>query len=306
MLLLALGLFALGGCRTDAPAAEGPDTRPLTDDVGRTVTVPTDPQRIVPLAPSITELMVAAGGLDRLAARTLYDDYPDAVQSLNPISTYPLDRERLLGLGTDLVIGTDQVNDVSEGDALAGLGVPAVYLRFEGLDDVPRSLRLLGDLFGTTETAEEAAQRFESRLDQRQQAGPDAPRVLVLIGDDPLYTFGRASYIHDMVEHAGGQSVTTGFAGEGATLSAEWVISESPDVVMMLREPYGPDDLRAAQPAWDTLPVLAEGRVCGVDPDLVSRPGPRLADGIDAMAACLTAVGAVAAAPAGASAGEAE
>ncbi|MEM1042754.1 MAG: helical backbone metal receptor [Bacteroidota bacterium] len=281
--LLVAALTVLAGCRTDAPDAPTA-TRAFTDDLDRTVQVPAEPRRVVTLAPSVTEMVAAAGGLDRLAARTLYDDYPEAVRALPAISTYPLDRERLLALGADLVVGTDQVNDVSEGDALTALGVPAVYLSFGGLADVSRGLRRLGDLLGTADEAEAAALELEARLSRHALAGPDAPTALVLISDGPLYVFGGASYVHEMVALAGGRSVTAGLPGEGTTLSPEWVVAESPDVVVVLEEDYVAADLRAAQPVWGPR---VEGRVCGVSPDLVSRPGPRLADGIDALAACI-------------------
>ena len=283
-------LVAVAGCRQGPEASE--TTRTFTDDLGRTVRVPARPQRVVPLAPSLTEMVAAAGGLDRLAARTPYCDHPAAALGLPTVSTYPLDRERVLALGADLVVGTDQINDPGEGDALAALGVPAVYLHFGALADVPRGLRTLGRLLGTAPVAERAARRFEARLAARPAAdSASAPDVLVLIGDDVLYAFGGASYVHDLVVLAGGRSATAEFSGEGVTLSPEWVLDRSPDVVIVLQSGYTADDLAAAQPTWRALPALVAGRVCGVDADLVSRPGPRLADGLDALAACLDRVG---------------
>lgn len=291
---LALVLLAVAaGCQPNAAAPE--TTRAFTDDVGRTVRVPVQPERVVPLAPSLTEMIAAAGGLGQMAARTPYCDYPEAAQRLPTVSTYPLDHERVLAFGADLVVGTDQINDPGEGDMLAALGVPAVYLHFGTLADVPRGLRTLGDLLGTAAVAEQAARQFEARLAAHAKTdSASAPRVLVLIGDDVLYTFGGASYVHDLVALAGGRSVTAGFGGESVTLSSEWVLDQAPDVVVVLEAGYDADDLRAAQPSWRGLPALAAGRVCGVDSDLVSRPGPRLADGADALAACFARAGPVA------------
>ena len=284
MRVFAAAVLVLAGCRGGG-LEDG--VRPFTDDVGRTVSVPAESRRVVPLAPSVTEMVAAAGGLQQMVARTPYCDYPAAATALPTLATYPLDRERVVALEADLVVGTDQINDPGEGDALAALGVPAVYLHFSDLGDVPRGLRTLGDLLGTADRAEAAARAFEARLAAFEPAGADAPSVLVLIGDDVLYTFGGASYVHDMVAFAGGRSATAGFEGEGVTLSPEWVLDASPDVVVVLEAGYGVEDLRAAQPSWAVLPAVARGRVCGVDPDLVSRPGPRLVDGIDALAACL-------------------
>ena len=277
LLLLAL----VAGCR----AAEAPPTRPFTDDLGRSVSVPAAPRRVASLAPNVTEIVAAVGALDRLAARTPNCDVPPAAARLPAVQTYPLDREALVALGADLAIGTDQINDPAEGDALGALGVPAVYLHFETLADVPRAMRRVGALLGVD--AEPAAARFERRLGPLP--APGGPRVLVLIGDDVLYAFGRASYVSEMVRRAGGQAVTDAFAGASAVLSSEFVLESRPDVVVVLAEAYGPADLRAAQPAWAALPALARGAVCGVDPDVVVRPGPRLADGVEALRACIGA-----------------
>ncbi|MEL7362139.1 MAG: helical backbone metal receptor [Bacteroidota bacterium] len=292
--LLVVFVLALAGCRSqpsvDTSASEtaaADSTQTVRDDLGRSVQLPRSPQRIVPLAPSVTELIAAAGGLDRLAARTPYCNAPEAALALRPISTYPLDREALLAVKADLVIGTDQVNDPSVGDDLAPLSIPAFYLSFETLADVPRALRAVGDLLGTRDAAEAAAERFEARLGAALPAGPDAPRVLLLIGDDILYGFGRASYVHDLVARAGGRSITADLDGEGVTLSSEWVLTQAPEIIVVLAgTDYGVGDLRAAQPAWAEVPAVQDEAVCGLDPDLIVRPGPRLAEGMSALATC--------------------
>lgn len=290
---LAFALFALGllvgACRSPEPSPAS-ERIAFEDDLGRTVEVPAAPARVVPLAPSLTEMIAAAGGLGRLAAVSPYDSHPPEALALPRVSTYPLDREALLALGADLVIGTDQVNNPGEGDALARLGVPAVYFRFAGLADVPRVLRRLGALLGSEAEAEQAARAFEEAVarfaDMPSTGAP--PRTLVLISDDVLYAFGGASYVHEMVRLAGGESVTAHFPGEGVTLSSEFVLETQPERIVVLGgTAYDPARLTARHPTWRGLPAVASGRVCGVDADLVSRPGPRLAQGLAALRACI-------------------
>ncbi|MFN3596721.1 MAG: ABC transporter substrate-binding protein [Rubricoccaceae bacterium] len=291
--LLALGLLALGllagACR--APETPAPPARVMfEDDLGRTVEVPAAPARIVPLAPSLTEMLAAAGGLGRLAAVSPYDSYPPEALALPRVSTYPLDREALLALGADLVVGTDQVNNPAEGDDLARLGVPAVYFRFTSLSDVPRVLRRMGTLLGTEATAEQGARAFEDAVARHAAAArPGAPpRTLVLISDDVLYAFGGASYVHEMVRLAGGESLTARFPGEGVTLSSEFVLEAQPERIVVLGGAgYDPARLVARHPTWRGLPAVAGGHVCGLEADLVSRPGPRLVQGLEALRACL-------------------
>ena len=295
--LVLLALFA--GCRDAAPAAP----RTFTDDLGRTVGVPARPGRVVPLAPSLTELVVAAGGLSRLAAVTPYETVPASVRGLPTVATYPLDREALVALGADLVVGTDQVNDPADGDATGRLGVPAVYFRFGTLADVPRVLRRVGALLRTERAAAAAADTFAAQLARATVPPPRRPpATLVLIGTDVLYAFGGASYVHEMVRRAGGASVTRGFAGEGVTLAPEWVVARAPERIVVLGGPERSATggatgaaagsraaLLAAQPAWAAVPAVRTGHVCSVDADLLSRPGPRLPAGVAALRACLAA-----------------
>lgn len=290
MTRLLLGLLLVAGCLAAPPETAGTPsaTRAFTDDTGRTVQVPTHPEHVVPLAPSITEVLAAAGGLGQMAARTPYCDVPAAAARLPTIATYPLDREALVALGADLVVGTDQINDPAEGDALGALGVPAVYFHFGTLADVPRVIRTVGTMLGTTPTAEAAAQQFEARLAAVRPASGPRPRTLVLIGDGPLYAFGGASYVHDMVRRAGGEPMTAVFPGESVTLSSEWVLEHRPErIVMLAGTGYNADSLAARQPSWTGLSALAAGHVCGVGSDLVVRPGPRLVLGVEALRACL-------------------
>ncbi|MEM9998540.1 MAG: helical backbone metal receptor [Bacteroidota bacterium] len=298
-LLTLLALLWVGCERTpDAPTSDSApgatssgvsdSARVLQDDVGRTVRVPAQPQRVVSLAPSVTELIVAVGGGDVLAARTPYCDHPEGVQTLPVVSTYPLDREALVATEADLVIGTDQINDPGDGDGLQPFGIAAYYLRFETLADVARGMRTVGRLLGTETRAEAAAAVFEQGITARQPTGLEVPDLLLLIGDDVLYGFGEASYVHDLVARAGARSVSATLPGEAVTLSSEWVLAQAPDVIVVLAGvDYVTADLLRAQPAWAAVPALARGRVCGLDPDLVVRPGPRLTEGIDALVVCI-------------------
>lgn len=282
----ALLALLLVGCRAE------PTPGSFTDDLGRTIDVPERAERIIPLAPSLTEVVAAAAGVDRLVAVSPFDGYPPETNALPQISVMPFDFERALALGADMALGTVQVNNPADGDRLGALGIPAAYLRFETLDDVPRALRIVGGLLGSEARADSAAAAFEDRLaafEPVEGGSGRVPRTLVLIGDDVLYAFGGASYVHEMVRLAGGESLTASFSGEGVTLSEEFVLTSRPEVVVVLAGPhYDTGRLSARHPTFRTLPAVEQGRVCGVDADLVSRPGPRLVDGINAIRDCLS------------------
>ena len=282
LLGLLTGVFAcavaLGACRGGSEGA-------ATDDLGRSVEVPARARAVVPLAPNVTELVAAAAGVERLAGVAASDDWPSGIAGLERFQSYPLDLERVLGLEPDLAIGSDDVNTADAADGLAGLGVPAYLFRFQRVADVPRALRTLDTLLNASGGAPAAAD-FERRVERVTDAvGPfGRPRVLLLVGDETLYAFGRDSYASEAVRLAGGDNLTDRYTGAAAQPSDEAVLEMAPEVILVLSADYDPADLVTKHPAFATLPAVQNRRVYGVDPDLVSRAGPRLAEGIEQIA----------------------
>jgi iron complex transport system substrate-binding protein len=252
------------------------------DDLGREVTFPARPARVLALAPSLTEIVYALGG--DVPAVSPVDDYPPAVTSLPRFSTFPLDHEGVVALEPDLLLATDQVNRLDDAEALAAAGVPTYFFRLRGPADVPRVLRDAGRLLGLD--GEAPARAFEARMAEvaAAVAGAPRPRVLMLVGDETPYAFGLAT---EMAAAAGGESVTAGLGDAGAVLSEEWVVARAPEVVVLLIDPYDPADLVRHHPSWAGLPAVRAGRVHGLDPDLASRPGPRMAEGVARLARLL-------------------
>jgi iron complex transport system substrate-binding protein len=284
----------LTACVLLATCGRSPDPSPAgtrTDDLGRQVAVPEAPARVLSLAPNLTELLVAAGAGDRLVAASQADTYPPGLDTLPQYSTYPLDVEQVIALRPDLLLAHAAINRPDVADRLADLGVPTYFFRFETVGDVPRALRTLGGLFGTEGEGEAAAETFEARLaalEARTDTLSQQPRTLLLIGAETLYAFGGASYTQELIRLAGGESLTARFPGEGVTLSPEYVLEARPEVIVgAWGEDFDPAELLRQHPTWRTLPAVRDGRVHGLDPDLLLRPGPRLADGAEALARLL-------------------
>ncbi len=281
-LRLALAaLLLVAGCQS-APGA-------VRDDAGRAVDLARRPERVVALSPALTELVAVAAGVERLAGASLADSFPPAVTRLPRFQSVPLDREAVVGLGADLAVGSLDVNPADDADALAALGVPTYLLRFARVADVPRAMRVLDTLLATR-GGHAAADAFEARVAavEGAVAGFVPPRVLLLVGDDALYAFGRDSYASEMVRLAGGVNATDGYAGLAAQPSDEAVLEMAPEVIVVLAGAgYDPARLVRRHPAFATLPAVVNRRVYGLDPDLVSRPGPRVADGLERLARLL-------------------
>ncbi|HUF08583.1 MAG TPA: helical backbone metal receptor [Rhodothermales bacterium] len=264
------------------------DQRVVVDDIGREVRVPVRPTRVVSLAPSITEVVFAAGAGDRLAAVTTSDNYPTAVAGIRQITAFPLDHEAIVALGPDLLLATDQINSVRDLDALSEVGIPAYFLRFTTADDVFLSIRIAGRLLGTEERANRTADSLQAiwngyitSIDTISYI----PSVLLLAGYDVLYAFGRDSYTNEIIRAAGGRSVTDALDGQAATLSEEFVLAAQPDVIVgTFGDDFDVDKIVAGHPTWASLPAAQRGRVYSIDPDLISRPGPRIIEGAKRIA----------------------
>ena len=274
---LALGLAA---CQSTPPPGD------LTDDAGRAVVLEATPERVLPLAPNLTELVAAAAGVDRLAAVSQSDTYPPGVAELETFTSFPLDFERVVQLDPDLALASSDVNTVSQADRLAELGIPSFVFTFNEVADVPRALRQLDEILGS-DGGERVATDIERRVAfvTRTVTGFVPPRVLVLAGDDALYAFGRDSYASELVRLAGGENLTDAYGGSAAQPGEEDVIRMGPEVIFVLAgDDYDPADLLEKHPTFFTLPAMQTGRVYGIDPDLVSRPGPRVVDGLERIA----------------------
>jgi ABC-type Fe3+-hydroxamate transport system substrate-binding protein len=281
----SLLLLTLAAC---SPRQEvSPQTTIVTDDLGRSVRVPDTIERVVTLAPNLTELVFVAGAGSRLVGVTTADDFPPAIDSLPKISALPLDFEALARLNPDLVLATDQVNSLDAAETFNALDIPVYFFSYNDIDGLLHSLRTTGDLLGTPAQAAAAADSLQAALDVLGQRTKDTdkPLTLFLIGDDTLYAFGDESYVHDLIALAGGHSTTEDIGTNAPILSDEFVLTTKPDVIFgAFGEEYDPARLLALHPTWDIVPAVVNGRVYSLDPSLILRPGPRLVEGARQMA----------------------
>ena len=259
------------------------------DDLGRDVSLTIPAERVIPLAPNITEQLVFIDASATLVGVGVSDDYPpDVVASLPRINALPLDYEGIVELTPDLVLANAEVNNERDAETLAAVSVPTYFLEYRSLEDIGRTLRSLGELTGRTDTAETAADTLMAQLEKIRSLTSQAshrPTVLFLIGDETLYSYGEGSYVHELIEVAGGKSVTSSFPMAAPVLSEEYVLTEKPDIIIGTFGPdYGASDLLAKHPTWDIVPAVAEDRVYTIDPSLVTRPGPRVLRGVKKMA----------------------
>lgn len=288
-LILAFCLL-VGACGASDADRSDPT---VTDDLGRTVALERPVERVISLAPNLTELAFAAGAGSTLVAVTSSGDYPPAVDTIDHVSALPLDFEAVARKEPDLVLATDQINPPGDTETFDALDVPIYFFSFSSLDAVFDALRTTGRLLGTEASATARADALEAELTALRSrtdslSTSERPRVLVLIGDDTLYSFGAGSYVHELVEIAGGRSITDSIDTKAPTLSEEFVLTEKPDVIVgAWGADYDPDRLLELHPTWDVVPAVQNDRVYSLPSSLLLRPGPRLVEGARRLAARL-------------------
>ncbi len=247
------------------------------------------PPRIVTLAPNATELVYAAGAGGAIVGTVLRSDFPPAARAIPRVGDgIQFSEESILALHPTLVVAWQP----SEGTRslarhLAPLGVPLVYADPKSLDDIPALIRDLGERAGTRAAADTAARRLERRIRALRPAAPPPQTVFIEISADPLYTLGRDPLTNDLLARCGGINPYADGAIAAPQVSVESVLRLNPRVLIV--SPYGRDTLAARRAWWSRhgLAAARTGRIYGIDPDLLHRPGPRLVDAAEAICADL-------------------
>ncbi|MDY0341395.1 MAG: ABC transporter substrate-binding protein [Coriobacteriia bacterium] len=291
LLVGALVLGALVGCGTET--AEEPAATPvaafpvtITDDAGREVTIEAGPERIVSLAPANTEIVAELGALDRLVGVTTYCDYPAAVTDIEKVGDFVgPNLEAIAALDPDVVLLTMgvQADVVTQ---LEALGAAVIVIDPQSLDDVYGAIETVGAAIGETDAAAETVASMKLQVEDIAEGVEGVPvRCFLEIAQDPLFTAGPDTLLNDLVERAGGENVVT--ESGYVAYSVEQLMQADPTVYLATKGSMSePSDI-TGRPGFDSLSAVAESRVYLLDDNLVSRPGPRVAEGILQIARAL-------------------
>lgn len=273
--------FVLAGVLALALSAQGAEIT-STDDRGRTVTLPAPAQRIVALAPSITELAYAAGAGGKLVGVARYSDYPAAAKDIPQVGDASrIDLERVLSLQPDLVIGWKSGNQVADVERLEKLGFKVYIVEPATLAAIPQLLRAVGSLAGTGVIAGNAADEFERSVTALREHYGARPivRVFYEIWHSPLMTVNGRHMINDVIRLCGGSNVFAGIATLTPVVSLEGVIALQPEVVLGGSSATSPDEFAAQWRRYEGFVKLRNVKAMFVDPDHIQRQTPRILEG---------------------------
>lgn len=254
----------------------------VTDELGRIVSISTNPQRIVSLAPSITETLFALGLGDRVVGVTTYCNYPPEASQKEKIGdTIRPNIEKIVALRADLVIVSTSSQLEQFVSELEQLGIPVYASNPRNIDQVLVSIKKLGEVTSVQDRADHLVVQLSERMlriDQKLRSTAH-PSVLFLLGTDPLITVGRGTFIDDLISRAGGRSLTADLSGDYPQYSLESGVAGQPEVIFIES-----GDERLPKRLQET-PAARHSRVYHIDDDLLLRPGPRVIEGLEQMAA---------------------
>ena len=254
----------------------------LTDDSNTQVTFTAPPQRIISIAPNLTELAYAAGLGSRMVAVTAYSDYPAAARKLPQVGdAFRLDWERILAFKPDLVLAWKSGLSARDRAAFEKLKLKLLVLEPRRLDDIPRTLHLLGQVGGTEQEAEAAVRDFERRRDalRKQYAARPTVRAYFQIADEPLLTVNGEHILSDVLHLCGAENVFAAAPLLTPAVSDEALVEAQPQILLGIADT--PEQQEQIRSRWRKLPLRAagEGRMGFIPFDLISRPSPRILQG---------------------------
>ena len=261
----------------------------VIDDLGRKVTINKQPQRIISLAPSNTEILFALGLDDKIIGVTDYCDYPEAAKTKTRVAGFSTpDLERLVSLQPDLVVA-ESIQEKTVLPALERLGMTVFVTEATTLDSILNDISVLGKITGKTRIASRLLDTMNSKINsiasKTQNLSPaQRLRVLYVNWHDPIWTMGRNIYINDVINKAGGTNIYEADFEKARSVSLESIITKNPQVIFVSGMGTSGDAVYKGikdETRLYTVDALANNRIYKIsDANLIERPGPRIADGL--------------------------
>lgn len=293
-LLLLVSIFALADCKYRS-GGENPETvkqaetapkREITDDLGRVVSIPQKITRAVSLAPNLTENIFAVGAGDRLVGVTSYCDYPQEAQKIAKVGdTLNPNLEAVIALNPQIVFVSTASQIQAFTEQMERRNVAVFVSNPQDLDGIYKSLSQIGEIFGETEKAAALTDSLKQRAAAIEAKTENAKRIktFVQISGEPLFTVGKTSFMTDLVNRAGGISLTANIAEAYPKISKETALAFQPEAIILTES----EDNLAPNNIFNNSPAVKNNKVFKINADLLSRASPRIIDGLEQLAHAL-------------------
>jgi iron complex transport system substrate-binding protein len=259
------------------------------DALGREVTLKGEPRRIVALAPSLTEIIYFLGLGDRVVGVTKFSYFPPEAAHKPRVGTYiDLNVEKVISLSPDLVIGTADGNQPGVVDLLEQAGIAVFIVNPRNIRQAIDTVATVGRLCGVPKRANTLSTQLAQRVDRiiNKTKSKRKPLVFLQINLRPIMTVNKDTFLHDLIQLAGGNNMTKEETITYPRISLEEVIRKKPEVIIISSMERGGrfEAARLEWMKWRSIPAVKNGRVHLIDSDLIDRPSPRIVEGLEAMA----------------------
>jgi len=259
------------------------------DELGRQVNIPSCPERIVSLAPNITETLFALGLDKEIVGVTMFSDYPEAAGSKPKVGSFiNISLEKVVSLSPDLIISTANGNKKETVEQLERIGLTVYVINPESFDDIFGTVLNIGRITGRENEANILVGNLQKRIKTIVSLTKNLkkPRVFFQIGIDPIVTVGRSTLHNKLIELAGGVNVFGDVTIKYPRCSMEDVIAGKPDIIIVSSMKRGGDFLRIRNKwkKWKNIPAVKDDRIYIVESDLIDHSSPRIVDGLEEIA----------------------
>lgn len=281
--MIAIFILSSLGCTSDNQEKQMGTT--IIDSIGREVVIEKQPEKIISIAPAITEILFALGLDQEIIGVSDYCDYPEAAQAKEKIGGFQDPNvEVILSKEPDIVFASAGIQEELI-TKLEELNITVVVLESANIQQVLDNIQLAGDITGREDKAQEIVSGMKGKMDNIIQKVQDQPKTTVFfeVWDDPLMSAGSSSFIHNIIETAGCINVAGDNKEEFYTFSMEKLLEINPDVYIVNDHSHTPADIKTRN-GYDALSAVKNNKVFSIQDDLISRAGPRVIQGLEEMA----------------------
>ena len=283
-----MAIFIIGSNSAQIKEPENPIGITIIDGFGRTVEVPKNPQRIISIAPSTTEILFAIGLGDKVIGVDEYSDYPEEAKDKEKIGTYLAPNiELIVSLNPDLILASDLTLKDSV-TILEERGLTVVAFVPKNVPEIIQNIRLTGHITNNTIEANNLADDLEERINAitSKTSNSTLHRPMIYIEYYPYWTFGPGSFGNDLISMAGGTNIAATTSAAYVEITNEFVVASNPEIIVFTASSMASTSVEdmTSRTGWKDIDAIKYNRIYTIDDDIVVRPGPRIVDALEQLA----------------------
>lgn len=283
LLTVLISLLLFGSCTENKEIQ--PHKNFITDDLHKKIEIEFSPQKIITLAPNLTELVFELGEGNKIIGNTNYCNYPDSAKKIeNVADLLSVNLEKITILQPDLIFITAEGNSKSDYNKLIELGFKVFVSNPRNFNGIKKTLLDMGRIFDVSGKAEAIVNNWNARIDSVKKTHYQivSRTVMFLISTNPIYSVGKNTFVNQILTFAGLENITADTDVNYPLLNREEILVRNPSYVL-LYETNNNDvqEILNAYPEWNTLSAVINNRVFFINADLFSRPGPRFIDAVE-------------------------